>query len=282
MKKLLSFVLVLAAVAASAATYPNKFVTNATPENVAWFPILLYLPITNATGLATDGDGKIIAGSGGGTTYSNLTETGYTLNVRSNLTVGLNQTNAGNVYNTGTNWAAKLRVGGAAESADAVNVTGSIKASTTLVAGTSISVGNNYGVYNANANEAILFTSSPSQVALRTSGVNKFLLDASGNVSVTGVSRSTNGFIPQIKAAFSTNYTLADSDAVAFCTGTNQLITLPSAPDAGKTYTINVASTTGSAIVTNSTGAQTIKGVLSITIPSTNMVTVIFDGVAWW
>lgn len=38
---------------------------------------------------------KLYEASGSGTTYSNLLEAGYTLNVRSNLTVGLNQTNTG-------------------------------------------------------------------------------------------------------------------------------------------------------------------------------------------
>jgi hypothetical protein len=86
--------------------------------------------------------------------------------------------------------------------------------------------------------------------------------------------------------AVATNYTASVTDAVLFCTGTNQLITLPNctntATPAGLMLTVVVATTTGSAIVTNANGVQTVLGDLKVHINSTNRLTVINDGTKWW
>lgn len=88
------------------------------------------------------------------------------------------------------------------------------------------------------------------------------------------------------KAAFSTNYTASSSDSVLFCTGTNQLITLLNATNSaiskGRMITVCAATTTGSVILTNATGDQTILGGLSISVSSTNRITVVSDGSSWW
>ena len=104
--------------------------------------------------------------------------------------------------------------------------------------------------------------------------------------TVKTTSYSTNGFFPQLKLSFTTNYTCVISDAILFCTGTNQLITLMdctnTATTLGKMLTICVASTTGSVIVTNANGVQKIQGSLSQTVPGTSHLTVITDGANWW
>jgi len=100
----------------------------------------------------------------------------------------------------------------------------------------------------------------------------------------TGVSQ------PPVKAAFSTNYTATVADAVLFCVGTNQLITLPNCTNAGTPagcmLTVAVTSTTGSAIVTNANGVQKINNALSVTNgaagTTTNRLTLVSDGANWW
>jgi len=114
----------------------------------------------------------------------------------------------------------------------------------------------------------------------------------SGATATIGISIPRNGviyantFIPAVKGLFSTNYTCATSDAILFCTGTNQVITLLDATNAatitGKSFTIISASTTGSVIVTNANGVQTILGALQLAVPGTNKVTVVSNGSAWW
>lgn len=101
------------------------------------------------------------------------------------------------------------------------------------------------------------------------------------NGTITANSFIGKQIIPT-KAAFTTNYTILSTDAVLFCTGTNQLLTLPLAPSTGQMFTIVSATTTGSCVVTNANGSQTILGALSISVPATNRITVVFDGSAYW
>lgn len=112
----------------------------------------------------------------------------------------------------------------------------------------------------------------------------KVPMTVNDNLSVAGTVTATNGVIPQVKGAFSTNYTAVLANAVLCCTGTNQLITLPDAATmpVGKLFTVIAATTTGSAIVTNYNGSQTILGALSITVTSTNRLTVMSDGSNYW
>ena len=106
------------------------------------------------------------------------------------------------------------------------------------------------------------------------------------NLSYSGSNTFTGGIygklIPPVKAAFSTNYTVSVTNGILFCTGTNQLITLPTAPTAGTMFTIVSATTTGSAIVTNGNGSQTILGALAQSVSGTNRLTTVFDGSNWW
>jgi hypothetical protein len=88
------------------------------------------------------------------------------------------------------------------------------------------------------------------------------------------------------KAPFFTNYTALASDGLLFCTGTNQVITLPNCTNfmagAAKFYDIATANINGSVIITNATGAQTISGNLGYTNAGNAKVRFFTDGVNWY
>ncbi|PWU09053.1 MAG: hypothetical protein C5B50_28300 [Verrucomicrobia bacterium] len=111
-------------------------------------------------------------------------------------------------------------------------------------------------------------------------------LDVNGSGNFSGPITTLGGLIPQTKPAFSTNYACAISDAVLFCTGTNQLITLldatNSATQPGKQIRVVCATATGSVTVTNANGAQTIGTTLFWRIGPTNSATFTSDGANWW
>jgi len=90
--------------------------------------------------------------------------------------------------------------------------------------------------------------------------------------------------LPPIKASFSTNYTATTNDAVLFCTGTNQLITMPDCTVASTAFMLTVvtATTTGSVIVTNANGSQKLLGLASVTNAAATRVTLINDGANYW
>lgn len=126
-----------------------------------------------------------------------------------------------------------------------------------------------------------------NQTVIQNGGANTLTV-TNGNVTIAGYSTATKGFGAQTKAEFSTNYTCSISDTVLFCVGTNQVITLPNGTNAttppGKIICIISASTTGSVIVTNFSGSQTIFGSLSVSIPATNSITVVNSPLTgnWW
>jgi hypothetical protein len=332
----------------------------------------IFTLLTNATGLATDGDGKIIAGSGGGTTYSNLTETGYVSGFRSNVVVTgnalgttitpiLTLTNAtaaangaqqnspalmlgGAGYNTtgstsapvsmgfvtvpvqGTTPTARLTlvssVGDAAPATTGAYFSngGSLDTLGYITAGQGIYSGGGAGaVFSWNTSAAVrLYNPKPEVLTVNAyMGSNLVMVLANGSLASTAatlnqstdwpalrVESSTNNvtlgfrkgtntsewlnfkgiYTPPIKAGFSTNYTMTGTtENMLFCTGTNQVITLPNATNSpGIMLSIRVASTTGSVIVTNATGAQTIFGTLSVSVGATNVLNVASDGTHWW
>jgi hypothetical protein len=124
--------------------------------------------------------------------------------------------------------------------------------------------------------------------ALPATLTNSTTGNATTATSATSSANSTNLYgihYAKIKALFSTNYT-ATAGEVLFCSGTNQIITLPNATNSatvgGTMVTIIAASSTASVIVTNANGVQTILGGLSQTVPATNRLTVITDSLNWW
>jgi hypothetical protein len=317
----------------------------------------IFTLITNATGLATDGDGKIIAGSGGGTTYSNLTESGYVSGFRSNVVVTgdaigtairplLTLTNAtaaasgaqqnspalmlgGAGYNTTGSTSAPVSMGWIMKPVQGTTPSGAIHLAysiggSALVTDIGISFdtvgsirgGQLFGSY-FNFGTGILYGGAASGMAFltQTSGTGLTLLGFGPSYSAAtlpastnypalriennttrvrlGVRKGTNTtewgevtgiYTPPIKAGFSTNYTMSGTtENMLFCTGTNQIITLPNATNSpGIMLSIRVASTTGSVIVTNATGAQTIFGTLSVSVGATNVLNVASDGTHWW
>lgn len=104
-----------------------------------------------------------------------------------------------------------------------------------------------------------------------------------GSQVLTNVS---NGLAAYTRGITHTNYTaVVASDQVLFCTGTNQVITMPTPTNnTGKYFIFVVSTTTGSIIVTNTTATgYTVKGsTTGITVGATNTVGLISDGANWW
>lgn len=247
---------------ATADAFETTFaVTDPTADRTITFP--------NASGTVA-----LTSDLGGGTTLSNITENGYTVNVASNLNVLGNITNVNNVN-------FKIQPYGALDLISRSGGNVGVRNSTDTANFWRVSGAGNqytYGTTDASVADASIWTAGGLYA---TKGI---LSSTFGKFGTTV--NATNGFIPQIKASFSTNYTTAVSDAVLFCTGTNQLITLLNATNSatvpGKTLTIVVASTTGSVIVTNANGVQTVLGTLSASVPATNRISLITDGLNWW
>lgn len=103
------------------------------------------------------------------------------------------------------------------------------------------------------------------------------------NVVLTSVA---NGLAAYTRGITHTNYTaVIASDQVLFCTGTNQVITMPTPTNnTGKYFIFVVSTTTGSIIVTNTSATgYTVKGsTTGITVGATNTVGLISDGANWW
>jgi signal transduction protein with GAF and PtsI domain len=69
-----------------------------------------------------------------------------------------------------------------------------------------------------------------------------------------------------------------------FVTNGTQTVVLPNATNCtpGRIVSIISAMTTGSVVVTNANGVQTVMGGASISVPATNHATLITDGSNWW
>jgi hypothetical protein len=115
-----------------------------------------------------------------------------------------------------------------------------------------------------------------------TSG--QFIGNATSATSSTHATNLYGRHFPTVKAAFSTNYTVSTNDAILFCTGTNQIITMPDCTVAPTAFMLTVvtSTTTGSVIVTNVNGSQTILGLASLTNAAATRVTLINDGANYW
>ncbi len=115
---------------------------------------------------------------------------------------------------------------------------------------------------------------------------NKVLASTVDGASWTNV-QSTNIFLNS-KATFTTNYTVRLVDQVLYCSGTNQLLTLPNGTNgvpSGTLFSFLMSSATGygSAIVTNANGVQTVltAAALSQTITNGQSLTILWDGANW-
>lgn len=173
-----------------------------------------------------------------------------------------------------------------------LDVRGSVHSGSNMVASGHVIVGSN-SVANAGSiiNGVGITNGAVTASSFAASGTNPGYLAVSDDSAEVIKLNGTNGlvtatgFLSACRAAFSTNYSVATTDSVLFCTGTNQVITLLNATNStpvGRMLTIVAASTTGSVIVTNANGVQTILGGLSVSVPSTNRLTVVCDGSNWW
>lgn len=96
----------------------------------------------------------------------------------------------------------------------------------------------------------------------------------------------SNAVVKNVKQPFFTNYTATATDNVLLAYGTNQVITLPNATTTTVGWNLTVATTNENAIVilTNATGAQTIRtyNFLSYTNSGIGSASVINSGAHWW
>ena len=116
-------------------------------------------------------------------------------------------------------------------------------------------------------------------------------LNVDGDIDMAGTFNANNVYITNLIHAFkfitSTNYTIQAGDLIVQGSGTNQIVTLPSAAttDVGKFYVFTLSSTNAhqSMIVTNANGAQTILSAtaLSQTITNGQSLTIFSDGANW-
>jgi hypothetical protein len=100
-----------------------------------------------------------------------------------------------------------------------------------------------------------------------------------------GTATFTNGVITQYKPYFFTNYTCTTNAQIYFASGTNQIITLPNAAHVpGVVYRISSTNRWGNFIITNATGAQTIRdgSSFSFTQVGIGSPSFISDGANWW
>lgn len=96
---------------------------------------------------------------------------------------------------------------------------------------------------------------------------------------------ATNGVVNVIKPTTYTNFTCAVSNQIYICNGTNQIVTLPNAnANPGVLYRFTSTNGFGSFIITNATGAQTIRDgrSLSLTNIGISPVELVSDGNAWF
>lgn len=119
-----------------------------------------------------------------------------------------------------------------------------------------------------------------------SSGSANFSFNTGTGVLVTkGTITATNGVVNVIKPTTYTNFTCAVSNQIYICNGTNQIVTLPNAnANPGVLYRFTSTNGFGSFIITNATGAQTIRDgrSLSLTNIGISPVELVSDGNAWF
>lgn len=112
-------------------------------------------------------------------------------------------------------------------------------------------------------------------------------VDTNGNMSVVGTITPTNGIINQVSNSFIANLTIVTNNPQLYClNGTNQLITLPDCTKipTGQIYRFSSTNGYGSVVITNATGAQTIRDGTSLDYKVSGVFSVAFfsDGAVWW
>lgn len=112
-------------------------------------------------------------------------------------------------------------------------------------------------------------------------------VDTNGNMSVVGTITPTNGIINQVSNSFIANLTIVTNNPQLYClSGTNQLITLPDCTKipTGQIYRFSSTNGYGSVVITNATGAQTIRDGTSLDYKVSGVFSVAFfsDGTVWW
>lgn len=105
------------------------------------------------------------------------------------------------------------------------------------------------------------------------------------NILVNGNITATNGVIQMVKPSFSTNFTCTTNLQFYLCNGTNQVVTLPNAANVPKViYRFSCTNGYSKLIITNATGAQTIRDGTSLSYTNIGIAEVGFlsDGANWW
>lgn len=154
----------------------------------------------------------------------------------------------------------------------------------------SIKAGGSGGSLDVNANGAgalTLGSKTDFSVACKDvfiTSTNATVLSVNG-LKVSGTLTATNGVIQQLKPSFTTNFTCTTNLQFYCCNGTNQVITLPNAANVPNVlYRFSMTNGFAKVILTNATGAQTIRdgSSLSLTLIGIQAASLISDGAHWW
>ena len=153
----------------------------------------------------------------------------------------------------------------------------------------------NYGWINNRAN--VIHTSlQSSSIAFANTGVSGTidtaidnpsagLITIWTNLTAAGTLAATNGVVQMLKPSFTTNFTCTTNLQYYCCNGTNQIVTLPNAAYVPNVvYRFGMTNGWAKVIITNATGAQTIRdgSSLSYTQVGVGNPTFISDGAHWW
>lgn len=106
----------------------------------------------------------------------------------------------------------------------------------------------------------------------------------SNNVTAGGTLTATNGVKLMVKPGFTTNFTCTTNLQTYCCDGTNQLISLPDASSVPNVvYRFSTTNGWGSVIITNATGAQSIRDGTSLSYTNIGIgeFGVFSDGTCW-
>lgn len=128
---------------------------------------------------------------------------------------------------------------------------------------------------------------SPNGLHGKTTPTVTFISASGGleDVIVSGVASATNGVLLQVKPQFTTNFTCTTNLQTYLCNGTNQLVTLPNAAYVPNViYRFAVTNGWAKIIITNATGAQTIRDGTSLSFTQVGVGSPAFfsDGAHWW
>lgn len=105
------------------------------------------------------------------------------------------------------------------------------------------------------------------------------------DLNVSGIITATNGAVQMVKGSFSTNFTCTTNLQFYLCNGTNQIVTLPNAANVPNViYRFSATNGYSKLIITNATGAQTVRDGISLSYTNIGVAEVGFvsDGANWW